>query len=347
MRPLTHLVTVLLSAATVLVMVVGVGVLGPAALGALGAQRATSAPGPDAAEAADDDGERDSTPTTEESSTSSRGVPNLPGDLEPWESSEPGGPGDPPEPGPGGPPAPGNGNTRSEPGNGEQPPAEAETPQASQKPDQRNTDPAPQPEPEPTKLQVGDSGPEVTKLQHRLQELGYWLGGANGTYDHLTRQAVIAFQGAEGLARDGVAGPPVRDALPRAQRPTPVSHHANGIEIDLERQILKVVENGQVRWTLHTSSGTGERYTQPDGDRAVAVTPTGDYVIERRVDGWRESDLGRLYRPAYFVGGIAIHGYHDVPPYPASHGCTRVTMEAIDFLWAQGYVDVGRPVVVH
>lgn len=339
MRPLTNLVTVLLSAVAVLVTVVGVGVLGPSALGTLGAQRATSATDSGVAEAADDDRERASTPTSEESSTSSRGVPNLPGDLEPWESSEPGGPEDPPEPG--------NGDARSERGSGEQPPAEAETPQASQNPDQRNTDPAPQPEPEPTTLQVGDSGPEVTELQHRLQELGYWLGGANGTYDHLTRQAVIAFQGAEGLDRDGVAGPQVRQALPRAQRPMPVSHHANGIEIDLQRQILKVVENGQVRWTLHTSTGNGERYTQPDGDRAVAVTPTGDYVIERRIDGWRESDLGRLYRPAYFVGGIAIHGYPDVPPYPASHGCTRVTMEAIDFLWAQGYVEVGRPVVVH
>lgn len=337
MRPLTHLVTVLLSAAAVLVLVVGVGVLGPAALGVLGAQRATSATGPDAAEAADDDAKQDATSATDASPTTSRAVPNLPGQLEPWEPRGSEGPERSPEPG---------GDERTpEPGNGEQPPAEAEAPRAPQESGQRDTEPAP--EREPAKLTVGDSGPEVIKLQHRLQELGYWLGGANGTYDHLTRQAVIAFQGAEGLARDGVAGPQVRDALPRAQRPTPVSHHANGIEIDLERQILKVVENGQVRWTLHTSSGTGERYTQPDGDRAVAVTPTGDYVIERRIDGWRESDLGRLYRPAYFVGGIAIHGYHDVPPYPASHGCTRVTMEAIDFLWAQGYVDVGRPVVVH
>lgn len=347
MRPLTNLVTVLLSATAVLVMVVGVGVLGPSALGTLGAQKATSATQPDDGETTEHDANQDPTPATDASSTTSRAVPNLPGSLEPWESGEPSGPestqsGDREQT-----PRPGDRQPTHEPGNSEQPPAEAEAPGAPQDPEQPDTGAASEPEPEPTTLQVGDSGPEVTQLQHRLQELGYWLGGANGTYDHLTRQAVIAFQGVEGLARDGVVGPQVREALPRAQRPTPVSHHANGIEIDLQRQVLKVVENGQVRWTLHTSTGTGERYTQPDGDRAVAATPTGEYVIERRIDGWRESDLGRLYRPAYFVGGIAIHGYHNVPPYPASHGCTRVTMEAIDFLWAQGYVDVGRPVVVH
>lgn len=336
MRPLKSLVTVLLSTAAVLTMVVGVGVLGPSALGVLGAQKATSATDPDTAEAAEDK-EQGPTPAADASSTTSRALPNLPGSAEPWESSESEDPQSPPEPGDDAP--------TPESGNAEQPPAEAEAPGARQGTDQTNTDAAP--EPEPTTLQVGDSGPAVTDLQRRLQELGYWLGGANGTYDHLTRQAVIAFQGVEGLARDGVAGPQVREALPRAQRPTPVSHHANGIEIDLQRQVLKVVENGQVRWTLHTSTGTGERYTQPDGDKAIAATPTGEYVIERRIDGWRESDLGRLYRPAYFVGGVAIHGYHNVPPYPASHGCTRVTMEAIDFLWAQGYVDVGRPVVVH
>jgi lipoprotein-anchoring transpeptidase ErfK/SrfK len=33
-----------------------------------------------------------------------------------------------------------------------------------------------------------------------------------------------------------------------------------------------------------------------------------------------------LYYPAYFLRGFAIHGYPDVPTYPASHGCVRVPM---------------------
>ena len=27
-------------------------------------------------------------------------------------------------------------------------------------------------------------------------------------------------------------------------------------------------------------------------------------------------------------GGFAVHGYHDVPPYQASHGCARIPLWA-------------------
>src|SRR5581483_4016256 len=33
-----------------------------------------------------------------------------------------------------------------------------------------------------------------------------------------------------------------------------------------------------------------------------------------------------LYYPSYFLRGFAVHGYPDVPPYPASHGCARIPM---------------------
>ncbi|MGC1210903.1 MAG: L,D-transpeptidase [Micromonospora sp.] len=43
---------------------------------------------------------------------------------------------------------------------------------------------------------------------------------------------------------------------------------------------------------------------------------------------------GEVSRPKYFEEqGIAIHGYTSVPPYPASHGCVRVTLPAMDWLW--------------
>jgi lipoprotein-anchoring transpeptidase ErfK/SrfK len=33
-----------------------------------------------------------------------------------------------------------------------------------------------------------------------------------------------------------------------------------------------------------------------------------------------------LWYPSYFLRGFAIHGYPEVPAYPASHGCVRVPM---------------------
>jgi len=194
-------------------------------------------------------------------------------------------------------------------------------------------------------LELGESGDSVLALQERLVELGYWLGEPDGTYGQLTRQAVMAFQKVEGLGRDGVAGPVTQQALATASRPTPRGSH--GLEIDLDRQVLFVVEDGRVSWAINTSTGNGEAYTSSTGGTARAVTPPGHFTIQREIDGLREAPLGTLYRPKYFNGGIAIHGSGSIPAQPASHGCARVTNAAMDMLWASGVAEIGTPVWVY
>jgi len=56
-------------------------------------------------------------------------------------------------------------------------------------------------------LQKGSTGAEVTKLQNRLIELGYYSGSADGTYGDATVAAVKAFQARNGSTADGIAGP--------------------------------------------------------------------------------------------------------------------------------------------
>ena len=56
------------------------------------------------------------------------------------------------------------------------------------------------------------------------------------------------------MHRDGVAGPETLAALATATRPTPAVL-ADGIEIDLERQLLLVVRGGTVTHALNTSTG--------------------------------------------------------------------------------------------
>lgn len=196
-------------------------------------------------------------------------------------------------------------------------------------------------------LAPGESGPEVAALQARLVELGFWLGAADGTYGQLTRQAVMAFQKAHGLGRDGVAGPATLAAVSSGARPAPREPGGNHLEIDLDRQILLVVRDGQTQWAFNTSTGNGEAFAAPGGGSAVAVTPRGSWVVEREIDGLRKAPLGTLYRPKYFHGGIAIHGAGQIPAHPASHGCARVTNAAMDLLWSSGVAVIGTPVLVY
>lgn len=201
-------------------------------------------------------------------------------------------------------------------------------------------------EPAPATLRRGDTGPAVAALQRELHALGYWLGARNGSYGLLTEQAVTAFQKVEGLARDGVAGPATRAALDAAERPSTTAK-GNLIEIDKARQVLFVVRAGAVTWTLNVSTGT-ERPYQVDGRTELADTPPGHWTVDWAVDGVDVGALGALYRPRYFHrDGIAVHGYHSVPPYPASHGCVRVTEAAMDWVWAEGLMPLGSAVWVH
>ena len=62
---------------------------------------------------------------------------------------------------------------------------------------------------EPTPLPPlgnGSRGERVTELQTRLQALGYYQGEIDGQFGAGTREAVIAFQRANGLDADGLAG---------------------------------------------------------------------------------------------------------------------------------------------
>ena len=62
------------------------------------------------------------------------------------------------------------------------------------------------PKPTAEALKKGSKGTEVSKLQTRLIELGYLYGKADGIYGTATAQAVAAFQAANKLSKDGVAG---------------------------------------------------------------------------------------------------------------------------------------------
>jgi peptidoglycan hydrolase-like protein with peptidoglycan-binding domain len=193
----------------------------------------------------------------------------------------------------------------------------------------------------------GAFGAAVTDVQNRLVALGFWLPGVNGVFDGDMQQAIWAFQKANGLPRSGVVDPPTQAAFRTASRPQARPETGSMIQIDKARQILMVVQNGFVQYTFNTSTGSDHPYTL-DGVGYSAHTPEGIFSVIRQVDGPDHGPLGVLFRPKYFTwSGIAVHGYPDVPPFPASHGCTRVSNAAINFIWAANILPIGMTVWVY
>jgi lipoprotein-anchoring transpeptidase ErfK/SrfK len=197
----------------------------------------------------------------------------------------------------------------------------------------------------PAKLRSGSEGAQVKALQRRLHELGYQVQAADGQFGPETHHSVVAFQKVNRLGRDGVVGPITRKALERPRVPKPRSTKAGfHVEADLTLQVVYLVKDGKIQEILDASSASGQTYTV-DGDVRLAVTPQGSFVIQRKIDAWRRSKLGLLYRPAYFTGGYALHGAPSVPPFPASHGCIRITTTAMDRWFAK--LPVGTPMLVY
>jgi peptidoglycan hydrolase-like protein with peptidoglycan-binding domain len=169
---------------------------------------------------------------------------------------------------------------------------------------------------------------QTLEAEQRLWNLGYWAGSIDGKFDSDSRHALIAFQKVERRPRTGKLTLNELTALRSASRPLARHGRYAHVEIDLERQILFLIdEGGNVFRILPVSTGNEELYMD-QGQVQRAYTPTGTFKVLRKIKGWRKSSLGLLYYPSYIFNGIAVHGSPSVPARPASHGCIRVPMFA-------------------
>ncbi len=185
-------------------------------------------------------------------------------------------------------------------------------------------------------LKKGSRGSAVKSLQRAMLSAGFWHSGSDGVFGETTAQAVMAVQKVHGLSRDGVCGPNTWAVIDGLRRPRCRTASGNALEVDLSRQTLTVVLSGRTKWVFNTSTGkSGWR------------TPPGRFRVFRRVDGMDHGPLGSLWRPVYFNGGIAVHGYTSVPSYPASHGCCRVSNAAMNYIWSANLMPHRRIVWVY
>lgn len=204
-------------------------------------------------------------------------------------------------------------------------------------------------EPEkPDHIEFGEVSNRVGALQQRLQDLGYFVTSVDKSYGSETQQAVFALQKAGGLYRDGVVGDATQSAADKGVAPQAQSSSGKVLEIDVDRQLVMAVEDGKVVKVINASSGNGETY-EAKGSTYTAYTPRGSFAVYREENRMYSSslELGDMWRPKFFTGGIAVHGSSSVPAFPASHGCIRVSNSAMDWIWDTWGAPSGTSVVVY
>ena len=162
-------------------------------------------------------------------------------------------------------------------------------------------------------LHVGSSGPTVRLLQRQLARLAY-VTPRGGRYDDATGRAVLAYRKVNGMARITSVNRAIMARLFSGRGGFRLRHPGAGrhVEADLSRQVLVLADGGRARRIYTMSSG-----------KPSTPTVVGSFRFYMRGPGYNAKGM---YFSTYFIRGYAIHGYHDVPPYAASHGCLRVPL---------------------
>ena len=213
------------------------------------------------------------------------------------------------------------------------------------------------------KLQKGSKGDNVTLLQAKLFELGYYMDEITGTYTSETKEAVIAFQQTNGLPADGITGEKTWNMVFNNQetleagatpRPTPVPTPVPyAITIDVNNQVV-------------TAYGLDENNQYTKIVRQM-ICSTGTYETPSSIGSWKLGS-GRSRFPLFPKFNVYVQywtpiangmGFHSViyntkntmdlsvSTYShlgrrASHGCIR--LQVADAKWI--YENAGKGTVV-
>jgi peptidoglycan hydrolase-like protein with peptidoglycan-binding domain len=199
--------------------------------------------------------------------------------------------------------------------------------------------------PEERVLQLSDpplTGCDVSDLQLRLAQLGYYIGPWHGSFDPATHRAVVNFQKEHGINPLGQVGAATWHALARdippvatATTAAPPADKSLKVIIDTDRLVLTILVDGQAWRQYPVAIG---KYTSP--------SPVGEWKIANKA---YESGgtLGTRWMGLNVPwGNYGIHGTNRPWSigWAASAGCFRMYNEDVETIYP--WLPVGTPVVV-
>jgi hypothetical protein len=159
-------------------------------------------------------------------------------------------------------------------------------------------------------LKRGECSKVVEGFKEGLAELGYVSGGGRCFNGRLGRE-VLAYRKVNDMDRSKRAGPGLVKAVYGGRGGYHVHYPDAGehAEVPLSKQVLVLIKDGKPFAIYPVSTG-----------KPSTPTITGHYEFYRQEPGYNSEGM---YYSFYWHNGYAVHGYHEVPNYAASHGCVR------------------------
>ena len=159
-------------------------------------------------------------------------------------------------------------------------------------------------------LREGNRSSTVKLFNNLLARKGY-VNDRGKRFDAATGRAVLAYRKVNQMSWNEKATGKIFKKLADGRGGYRVKHPGSGkhVELDISRQVMVLAKGDKVDEIYHVSTGA-----------SATPTPTGTWQFYRKEPGYNSL---RMYYSVYWNRGYATHGYHDVPTYPASHGCAR------------------------
>jgi hypothetical protein len=159
-------------------------------------------------------------------------------------------------------------------------------------------------------LHRGQCGRVVVGFKQAMRKMGY-IANSGRCYGGKTARGVLAYRKVNDMERSFRSGNGLVKRVFAGRGGYRVRHPGAGrhLEAPLSKQVLVFAKGDRPYAIYPISSG-----------KPSTPTVTGHFTFIRQEPGYNSEGM---YYAFYFYGGYAVHGYHSVPDYAASHGCIR------------------------